>query len=142
MKYRLCRNWAPCFLSLAWFQHGCHEPLPSPPAPRSPVAVDSGTALPDSRVLGKPIEEALKLLRLTLKESFVIHEPPGVARGVEGIDPDGAEVWLYVDRSKPGFRESMRWTIADFHKEETIGVARRIGKGWKTCGRVIGYWHR
>jgi len=115
---------------------------PVPPSTSSGHAAANPDVSSDARIVGKTVEEALKALRLTLDEHFVINEPPGIARGVKGKEANGDEVWLYVSRSKPGFRENMQWTIEDFSKQATIGVARKAGKSWTTYGEVIRYYHR
>ena len=85
------------------------------------------------------MEDAILLLEVSLGEYFWIEEPPGIGRGVQGKDAAGAVVWLYVDRF-PAFKgEASR--LANFLPMKVVGVARRQGKRWKTCGRVIGYYH-
>jgi hypothetical protein len=85
------------------------------------------------------IEEAIRTLRLELPEYCVIHEPPGIARGVRGKTADGQEVWLYGDRTS-GFNHDE--TAKSLGKKPVIGVAAREERGgWSTKGTVIGYSH-
>ena len=120
---------------------GAEAPPPPPrPAGRAtlPPAPKSIPSPNDAVVLGETVEDAILLLEVSLGESFWIEEPPGIGRGVKGKDAAGDVVCLYVDRF-PAFKgEASR--LATFLPMKVVGVARRQGKRWKTCGRVIGYY--
>jgi hypothetical protein len=120
---------------LAWVLVGCGPSAPPPsPAPAAP--------LPDAALLGLRVDDAVRVLALALDASPVIHEPPGVGRGVIGRTPRGAEIWLYVDRREAGFTERpVESLLPRIRTLPVIGVARREAGTWSATGEVIPYYH-
>ena len=115
-------------LLLALATAGCAAPSPDAP-PSAPA-----------NYIGMKVGEAIEALHLALEEHFVVYEPPGVARGVDGRTGDGTEVRLYFERYEtPGLRHNL--TLKDVTDFPVIGIARRLGEEWKTEGKVIWYYH-
>jgi hypothetical protein len=91
----------------------------------------------DADVVGHTVRAAMQHLSLQTDQHFVINEPPGVPRGIDGTTPNGDLVELYVRRSAVPFSERMDWTIDQFLDKKVIGIARRHANSWTVHGEVM-----
>jgi hypothetical protein len=106
---------------------GCASPSESPPK--------------DAECIGMTLGEAIEALELTLDESPVIEEPPGIARGLQCKTPNGQGLWLYFRRDAAPFNKHKEWTVEKLGRLKVVGVARQTPTGWVTEGVVIWYYH-
>lgn len=95
----------------------------------------------DADCIGLTLGEAIEALGLTLEGSPVIHEPPGVARGLNCLSPAKEEVSLYFRRGEAPFNQPDKWTPDNLKKLRVVGIARRTARGWEREGEVIWYYH-
>ena len=92
----------------------------------------------DERLIGLSVGSAVRLTGLQLWEDFVIQEPPGVARGVDGDLPNGDWLRLFIHRGAlPDRLADPRWDWADCEALPVVGVARRSAGQWAVVGETM-----
>jgi hypothetical protein len=91
--------------------------------------------------LGKSVGEVIADVPMELGKYFVIEEPPGVGRGIEGKTPAGDEIWVYVDRKDAIFSDKADWKLEQFTDRTVAGVAVKRNGRWHIAGKVIPYYH-
>lgn len=91
----------------------------------------------DAELLGQKVSEVIRVLELTIGEHFVIDEPPGVPRGIEGKTPNGETIEIYIRRGDVPFDEKGNWRLDEFENKRIIGIARLKTDGWHIQGEVM-----
>lgn len=92
----------------------------------------------DARLIGLTVAQALRATGLTLRPHFVIQEPPGVARGVDGFLPNGDWLRLYIQRGAlPDRLDDPRWDLHEFADIQVVGVARQSNERWSVVGQTM-----
>jgi hypothetical protein len=92
----------------------------------------------DARLIGLSVGRAAQLIGLRLREHFVVMEPPGVARAVDGNLPNGDWLRLFVRRGAlPDRLADPRWDWAEFEWLAVVGVARCSAGRWTAVGQTM-----
>lgn len=94
-------------------------------------------AVHDSALIGMDVSRVIQVTGFIPERRFVIDEPPGVPRGIRGIDRRGDRIEVYVSRGDVPFSERMEWRLQEFQDKSVIGIAREQEGSWSTTGEVM-----
>lgn len=95
----------------------------------------------NTKMLGKSIEEVSKELNINLSDFGLIHESPGIVRGLSNVKSQNNIVFLYIDRNTFEFDSLMIIKNKDLLNKEVVGIAVKNKNNWITVGKVIDYYH-
>ena len=95
----------------------------------------TNTQEPTPNLVGLSVYDALAAGTITLDNSFVIDEPPGVPRGLRGRNAEGQGVKLYIKRGDVPADMNRQWDLSQFADKEVIGFSIERDGDWVTTRR-------
>lgn len=92
-----------------------------------------------AKLIHMSLQDAVDSSGLVMKDNCLVEEPVGSVRGVRGVDKNGEQLFLYVNKGK--FKSGKKWTLEELMDKPVIGAAIKHNGEWFTKGKVARNYH-